>query len=304
MTLATVTHAANFTRVWGGAVLREVLLRQVAEQLQALGTPPRLAIVQVGDNAASTVYVTHKLAACAKVGIVGEHIRLRADEGEDVMRTVVAGLARDPEVTAIIVQTPLPDGWEVQQALDLVPALKDIDGLSSESARLRRAGEASVLWPATPLGVIRILESLRVGIAGKKVVVVGRGMVTGAPLREILQDLGAEVIGIDKGTPQPARLAREGEILISAAGVPGLVTREWVKPGAVVVDIGLSRVQADGKERLLGDVARASVEGVASLITAVPGGVGPMTVASLMTNIVDAARLQKKLAKVAWRLDA
>lgn len=299
-----VTPAPLSTLLWEGKVLRDVLLAQITRAVQGMLTPPRLAIVQVGDNAASTVYIKNKLAACARVGIVGEVVHLRADEGEEMLHTIVRGLAQDPEVTAIIVQTPLPQGWEVQRALDAVPALKDIDGLCSRNGELRRAGDASALWPATPLGVMRILESLKVEVRGTKVAVVGRGMVTGAPLQEILAEAGAEVLAIDKGTAHPARVAREAEVVITAAGVPGLVTREWVKPGAVVVDIGLTRtLGADGKLHLLGDVARVNVEGVAGVLTVVPGGVGPLTVASLLTNVVDASRLQKKLAKAAWRLD-
>lgn len=305
MTLPPVTATPLSTRIWTGRALADVLLRQVAEQVVALGRAPRLAIVQVGSNPASTVYIARKLAACAKVGIEGEVVRLREDEGEEMLHTVIHGLAHDPEVTAIIVQTPLPAGWQVQKALDAVPPLKDIDGLCTHSAVLRRRRDASALWPATPLGVLRILESLAVPLAGRRVAVVGRGMVTGAPLREMLPDTGAVVLAIDKDTPHPARLACQADVIITAAGAPGLVTREWVKPGAVIIDIGLTRVSGpDGQELLLGDVARAPVEGVASLITAVPGGVGPLTVASLLTNVVDAARLQKRQAKMQWRLDA
>ncbi|MBI1308267.1 MAG: bifunctional 5,10-methylene-tetrahydrofolate dehydrogenase/5,10-methylene-tetrahydrofolate cyclohydrolase [Proteobacteria bacterium] len=299
MSLPAVTH-----HLWRGAPLRDALLAQVREAVAAAGGPVRLAIVQVGDNPASHAYVRHKLAACRAVGVVGEHIHLREDEGEAALHSVLAALAREDTVQAMIVQTPLPAGWDVRRALDMVPAAKDIDGLSSASTALRRAGDARALWPATPLGVVRILANMDVELAGNQVAVIGKGMVVGAPLQEILTAMGAKVAGIDKDTPQPARLCRAAEILVAATGAPGLVTRDWVKPGAVVIDVGITRVPGHGRDQLLGDVDRASVEGVARLLTPVPGGVGPMTVASLFTNIVDAMRLQKGQPKQGWRVDA
>lgn len=292
----TETHA--LARILHGAPLRDELLRQVKQAVPLLPQPPRLAIVQVGDNPASSAYVRNKLLACQRVGIAAEHVHLPATESETSFHTVVRGLAADPQINAVIVQTPLPDGWRVQDALDLVPAPKDIDGLSRASMGLRRAGSPEALLPATPLGVLRLLEYLRIPPAGQRIAVIGRGMVVGAPLREMLDALGADVVAIDKDTPHPATLCRSADTVVAATGVPGLVAREWIKPGATVIDVGLTRTNG----RLLGDVDRAQVEDIAAVLTPVPGGVGPMTVACLLTNIVDACLLQTGRPKGVWRL--
>lgn len=288
------------TNVIGGGPLRDRLLAQAAGVAATLPVHPRLVIVQVGEHAPSDAYIRNKLAASNKAGIEAELVRLREDDGEGTLHRTVKALAGDTAVHAIVVQTPLPAGWRVQAVLDLVPPTKDVDGLASANMALRRAGDARALLPATPLGVMRLLEHLGVGLPGCQVAVVGRGMVVGAPLREMLEAAGARVIAIDKATAGPEALAGNADVLVSAAGVPGLITAAWVKPGAVVIDVGLTRVG----HRLMGDVARAEVEGVAGVLTPVPGGVGPMTVASLLTNVIDAACLQLGRERVAWHLDA
>lgn len=301
MTTGSVTSGMNgriTTQILRGAPLRDALLEQVTAAVANLGRV-RMCIVQVGNHAASTTYIRHKLAAFSKVGIVAEVVKLRAEDGEQVLHETLRALARDADVHAIIVQTPLPEGWQVQAALDLVPAAKDIDGLSEPGMALRRAGDARALLPATPLGVMRLLEHAGVDVVELKIAVIGKGMVAGAPLREMLAAAGAEVVGIDKDTRHPARLVRECPVVITAAGVPGLVTDDWLQPGAVVIDVGITR--REGK--LLGDVDAARVEGIARIVTPVPGGVGPMTVASILTNICDAACLQLGRPRVAWVID-
>ncbi|RYG61837.1 MAG: bifunctional 5,10-methylenetetrahydrofolate dehydrogenase/5,10-methenyltetrahydrofolate cyclohydrolase [Alphaproteobacteria bacterium] len=285
------------TKIYRGEPLRDHLLGQVRKALHGLSIS--VCVVQVGENPASNAYVARKLDACAKVGIDARVLKLDANDGEAKLHDVVRLLAAQEDVRSIIVQTPLPVGWDVQAALDLVPAYKDIDGLSRAGMELRRSGNAAALLPATPLGVMRMLEALHVDVAGRKICVIGKGMVVGAPLREMLKAAGAEVIGIEKDTPHPALLARECDVVIAAAGAPGLVTAEWVKHGAVVIDVGITRV--DGK--LLGDVNRASVDGIAGTVTPVPGGVGPMTVASLLTNIADATCLQLGRPRPRWTVD-
>ncbi len=299
MTLDGVTTRID-TRILKGGPLRDQLLPEVARVIAALGVRIRVCIVQVGDNPASNAYITHKLAACARVGVTAEVVRLSETDGESALHATVHALAQDSEIHAIIVQTPLPDGWRVQAVLDLVPAAKDIDGLSAASASLRRANSEAALLPATPLGVLRLLDVAGAPVAGSRIAVIGKGMVVGAPLREMLAQAGAEVVAIDKDTPAPAKLARSCDVLVAAAGAPGLVTDAWVKPGAVVIDVGLTRTGG----QLLGDVARVRVEGIARVLTPVPGGVGPMTVASLLTNIADAACLQLGRPRTVWEIDA
>ncbi len=285
------------TKIYRGAPLRDHLLAQVRSALQ--GLPVKVCVVQVGENPGSNAYVARKLAACAAVGIDAQVVKLNEAQGEAELHAVVRHLAAQDDVRSIIVQTPLPHGWDVRTALDLVPAAKDIDGLSTASNALRRAGNAQALLPATPLGVLRMLEAMRVGISGTKTCVIGKGMVVGAPLREMLTAAGAEVVGIEKDTREPAQLARVCDVIVAAAGAPGLVSRDWVKPGAVIIDVGITRVG----DKLLGDVDRISIDGIASIVTPVPGGVGPMTVASLLTNIADATCLQLGRPRPHWTVD-
>lgn len=297
----TKSANATVTTPLPGGPLRARLLGQVAAALAGVGRP-KLAVVLIGNDPASEAYVARKLAACAEVGIGGELARLAADAGEAALAAKLKEMGGDPAVTAIIVQLALPAGWVVEAALGLVPRLKDCDGLGLENRALRLAGDRTAIAPATPLGVMRLLESIGFDVKGKAAAVIGKGRVAGQPMREMLAAAGAEVASIDKDTPNPQALARRADLLVSAAGVPGLVGKDWVKPGAVVVDIGLTREDDGGATKLKGDVDEAAVEGVAGALTPVPGGVGPLTVASLITNVVDCARLQAGLDKWDWRV--
>lgn len=288
------------TRIVPGAPLRDALLAQAKAVLATFPAPLRLVIVRVGTNPVITQYVANKLKACAMLGILAEVVQLTEANGEAALRSTLKALAHDASVHAIIVQTPLPTGWNVQEALDAVPATKDIDGLSSANIALRKAGAATAIWPATPLGITRLLAHMGEPMAGRTVAIIGQGRVVGQPMADIAKALGANTLIIDKHTPAPARLAAQADVVIAAAGAPGLVTEMWLKPiaqgGAAVVDVGLTKV--DGK--LTGDIARMRVEGVARFLTPSPGGVGPLTVASLLTNLVDAALLQTGRPKHTW----
>ena len=282
------------TRLLPGAPLRNHLLGQIPAALVALASPPQLVIVQVGSHPASTVYVRHKQAACAKVGLNCVLEQVAEAAGEHALHRLLRGLAQAPDVTGILLQLPLPVGWDVVTALGMIPALKDVDGLCPENQQHRR------IWPATPVGVLRLLHWAKVPLVNAQAVVVGRSALVGAPLAQLLAKHGACVQSLAKDTPHPAPLAKQAQLLCVAAGVPGLITADWVRPGATVIDIGLTRQHG----QLLGDVQTATVDGVAGLLTPVPGGVGPMTVASLLTNVVDAARLQSGLSAQVWSLDA
>lgn len=308
MSLDTVTtkDIPRGTTLLMGGPLRDRLLGQVAEVVAGLGAQVRLCIVQVGNHGPSNVYIRQKLAACDKVGVEAHVVKLHETEGEATLHAVLKRLGADTAVQGIIVQTPLPHGWDVQAALDLVQASKDVDGLSAASTALAQTDAARALQPATPLGILRLLEAAGVVVAGAKVAVVGQGKVVGAPLVRMLRDGGAEVTVVGKDTVEPARLVKVCDVVVSAAGVPGLITDDWVKPGAVVIDGGLADVVQEVKRvngKLVGDVARERVEGVAGILTPVPGGVGPMTVASLMTNLLDAACLQLGRPRVGWVID-
>lgn len=288
------------TKVLYGAPLRDALLEQVRTRLAALPQTPRLAIVQVGDNPASSAYIRQKINACKQVGIEAGHIHLNNGEDESILHATLQALAANPEVTAIIPQLPLPAGWDADRAINAVPALKDIDGLTEANRDKRFEEDPTALLAATPLGVMRLLKHAGVAVRGAKIAVVGRGRVVGQPLREILAAAGAGVIEINKDTPAPAQLARQASVVCVAAGVPGLVTADWITPGAMVIDVGLTRVGG----KLLGDADFDGLQGVAGIITPSPGGVGPLTVASLLTNVADAACLQAGAERVLWHIPA
>jgi methylenetetrahydrofolate dehydrogenase (NADP+)/methenyltetrahydrofolate cyclohydrolase len=286
------------TVVLYGAPLRDALLEQVRDAVPKLSRPPLLAIVQVGDNPASSAYIRQKIAACARVGIATEHIHLNKGEDEAFLHATLQSLAANPQVTAIIPQLPLPEGWNADRAVNAVPALKDIDGLTAENRQKRLNNDSTALLAATPLGVMRLLEHAGINVRGQKVAVIGRGRVVGAPLREILRSAGAEVLDINHDTPNPQAIARQATVICAAAGVPGLVTPDWVQPGATVIDVGLTRVG----DKLHGDANFKALQGIAGLITPSPGGVGPLTVASLLTNVVDAAHLQAGQPRPSWKV--
>lgn len=295
----TLPHVA--TRL-AGKPLAEALLAQIPAACRGLPRAPKLVVVRVGDNPASAVYVRHKLAACAKVGIAAEEINLHATESEANLHSLLHGLAQDDGVDAIIVQLPLPEGWDTRAALDMVPAEKDCDGLSAANMALRERGDPRAILPATPVGVMRLLQHVGQPVAGVTVAVVGNGLVVGNPLRAMLSQAGANVVAIDRDTAHPQALSRTAQVLVSAAGAPHMIHEHWVHDGAVVVDVGLTRVEHGGAVVLRGDVDTARVAPVARYLTPVPGGVGPMTVASLLTNIVECACVRANLPKPDWAI--
>lgn len=290
-----VAPAPTAPNLLPGKPLHDLLLAKIRAEIDRLTTRPTLAIVQVGDHPASDAYVARKLKACTACGILGERVRIAADEGETALHEAIRELAEDGDVQGIIIQLPLPEGWDKTAALELIPQAKDVDGLGSANLALRRKGDAKALWPATPLGVLRLLRWAKVKVDGATACMVGNSDLVGMPLAELLRQQGAEVTVVDNGTPMPQSLSATADIVCVATGVAGLVTPEWIKTGAVVIDIGISRT----KTKLVGDVA-PGVAAKAGLITPVPGGVGPLTVASLLTNVVDAARMQAKLPRADW----
>lgn len=292
---ATVTTAKRHATRLAGAPLRDALLAQVPVALEGLPTQPRLAVVLVGDNPASALYVEHKMRAAAHVEIDAVCHHLPAEAGEEALHHLLDTLAADGDVTSLLLQLPLPPGWDTDAALARIPVAKDCDGLAAESIRLRKAGDVTATLPATPLGVMRLLAHIGQPVNGVEVVVIGQGRVAGKPMAELLRAAGATVTVIDRATPNPASLAQNADVLVSAAGHPGLVTTDWVKPGAVVIDIGLTRVGGE----IVGDVA-ATVADVASWLTPVPGGVGPLTIGSLITNVVDGARRANGMDAFTW----
>jgi methylenetetrahydrofolate dehydrogenase (NADP+)/methenyltetrahydrofolate cyclohydrolase len=264
---------------------------EVAERVKALagvGTTPGLAAVLVGDDEASRIYVGAKQKACAEVGIHSERYDLPGNVSQDELLELIRRLNADPAVHGILVQLPLPDHLSVLAVHEALAQAKDVDGLTPASVGRLVRGEATFL-PATPYGIVEMLVRTGIEIEGRDVVVVGRGPLVGMPLSIMLaqkSDRGnatvtlchTRTVGLDGHT-------RRADILVAAAGRPGTITADMVKPGAVVVDVAVNRTDAG----LVGDVAFDEVAEVAGWITPVPGGVGPLTVAMLLVNTVTAA---------------
>lgn len=286
----------GFARTPGGAIVmdgnrrRDEIVSELAGTIRAAGSPAVcLATVLVGDDAPSQRYVRNKHLQAAKAGMVSRNEVLPADAGQARVEDVVSALAADPEVHGILVQSPLPPGYDEEAVLRLIPADKDVDGLTSESmGRLVRGLPGLV--GCTPLGVMRLLERYGVPTSGRRAVVVGRSMLVGLPLTLLLARKGvdATVTIAHSRTVDLVDVCREADIVVGAVGQAGLITAAHVKPGATVIDVGISRTEAG----IVGDVDFDAVQAVAGHITPMPGGTGPMTIACLLENTLTAARLQ------------
>ncbi|MBI3370356.1 MAG: bifunctional methylenetetrahydrofolate dehydrogenase/methenyltetrahydrofolate cyclohydrolase FolD [Betaproteobacteria bacterium] len=269
-----------------GKALAARVRAQARETLAELGVRAGLAVVLVGDDPASRVYVRNKVRACEETGICSELHAFPADAGENEVLERVLALNRDARIHGILVQLPLPAGIDSERVLAAVSPHKDVDGFHVENLGALVAGRAKFV-PCTPAGVLRLLQHGNVRIAGRHAVVIGRSTIVGKPAALLLLQRDATVTICHSKTPDLAAHARQADILVAAVGRAKLVTADMVKPGACVIDVGMNRLP-DGS--LAGDVDFASVKEVAGWITPVPGGVGPMTVAMLMENTVAAAR--------------
>ena len=257
------------------------------------GVIPHLAVVIVGDDPASHVYVGAKIRACKRLGIKSSHIELPEITTEEELRKIITKLNLDTDVHGILVQSPLPQHMDEESLTDLIDPSKDVDGFHPVNLGRLVQSRDDCLIPCTPNGVMRLLEWSGIETSGKTALVIGRSRNVGMPQAILLASRGADAtvtIGHSR-TTDLALQCRQADILIAAVGRPNMVKKSWIKPGAVVVDIGINRVNDETSERgylLVGDVEQSANE-VASWITPVPGGVGPMTVAMLMENTVAAA---------------
>ena len=270
----------------GKAIAQELKtqLKAEVETIRSQGKRvPCLAVILVGNDPASEVYVGHKKKACAEVGIESRSLTLPADTTQEDLDEHLRALNDDHGVDGILLQLPLPAHLSSQRAIDLISPAKDVDGLTPISQGLlvwRRTGLVS----CTPLGVMELIRRTGIKLSGSRAVVIGRSVLVGAPMATLLGNAGATVTAINSRTVDPAAITRQADLLVVAAGVKRLVGGDWIKPGAVVIDVGIHR---DG-QRLCGDVNFEEASKVASWITPVPGGVGPMTIVSLLRNCVSA----------------
>ena len=276
--------------VMDGNRLRDEIVARLAREIAAAGSPPVcLATVLVGDDGPSQRYVRNKHAQAEKAGMVSRNEVLPASAGQVAVEDVVARLAADPTVHGILVQSPMPSGYDEEAVLALIPADKDVDGLTTQSmGRLMRGLPGLV--GCTPLGVMRLLERYGIATAGRRAIVIGRSMLVGLPLSVLLARKGvdATVTIAHSRSGDITELCRQADIVVGAAGVPRMITAAHVKPGATVIDVGISRTDAG----IVGDVDFDAVQAVAGAITPMPGGTGPMTIACLLENTLAAARLQ------------
>jgi len=274
-----------------GKALAAKMQAELAEQVKGLqaqaGRPPGLAVLMVGDNPASAAYVGQKEKACVRLGIssFGQHFSADATQAE--LEQTIHALNEDEQVDGILVQLPLPDHLDSVALLNQIDPDKDADGLHPINLGRLLRGESG-LRSCTPAGVMRLLEEYQISLKGKQAVVLGRSILVGKPLALMLLEQDATVTIAHSRTPDLAAIARTADILVAAVGRIGLVTPEMVKPGAVVIDVGINRMtnETTGKSRLVGDVQFEALQDIASWITPVPGGVGAMTVTMLLHNTV------------------
>lgn len=285
------------TRLIDGKGFAEGLRARLAGEVAAFtarhGAAPGLAVVLVGTDPASSVYVRSKARQTVEVGMASYEHLLPAETGEAELLALLARLNADPAVNGILVQLPLPAHIDTQKVLAALDPAKDVDGFHVVNAG-RLAVGLDALVPCTPLGCVMLLKHHLGTLAGLKAVVVGRSNIVGKPIAQLLLREDCTVTIAHSRTRDLPAECRQADILIAAVGRPEMVRGDWIKPGATVIDVGINRVAgADGKNRLVGDVAFAEAQGVAGLITPVPGGVGPMTIACLLANTLTAARRQR-----------
>jgi methylenetetrahydrofolate dehydrogenase (NADP+)/methenyltetrahydrofolate cyclohydrolase len=292
-------------RVIDGKAIAERVRGEVARDVESFydrtGRRPGLATVLVGDDPASAVYVGGKQRSCEEVGIVPFDERLAANASFDDVAGVLTRLGADPAVSGILLQLPVPEHLSGDELTSLIPAEKDVDGLSAVNAGLLALGRPG-LRPCTPAGVMELLVDTQAQLEGAEAVVLGRSNLFGKPMAALLLAANATVTVCHSRTRDLAGVCARADVLVAAVGRPRMVKGTWVKPGAIVIDVGISRLtpeQAGNRSGLVGDVDFAAASLLASAITPVPGGVGPMTIAMLLRNTLAAAAAQAETGATA-----
>jgi methylenetetrahydrofolate dehydrogenase (NADP+)/methenyltetrahydrofolate cyclohydrolase len=276
-----------------GKALAHSIQQEVAEQVQQLLTKghqtPCLAVILIGHNPASQIYVRHKQAACKQVGITSKLFEFPEDIPEEAIFKLIQTLNNDHQVHGILVQLPLPQHIRTQNVIELISESKDVDGFHPQVLEQMKKGDAPLL-PCTAFAIMQIFENIQTSLINKKAVVVGQSMIVGKPTAIALELAGCHVTRCDINTQNLAAEVKDADILVVAVGKPHLIPGEWIKPGAIIIDVGINRLP-DGK--IVGDVDFEGALKKASFITPVPGGVGPITVAALLQNTLKAATIIK-----------
>ena len=279
---------------FASGMLEQIKLK-VSEVKARTGAVPGLAVVLVGEDAASGVYVNSKHRQTVAVGMTSHVHRLSAHASQSELMAIIQHLNSDAEVHGILVQLPLPSHLDANVVIQAIDPTKDVDGFHISNAGRLATGHPALV-PCTPLGCMMLLKAtLGEDLAGLTAVVVGKSNIVGKPMAQLLMNANCTVTVAHSRTRDLAKLCRTADILVVAAGRPGLVRGDWIKQGATVIDVGINRVEHDGKHRIVGDVAYSEAEH-AGAITPVPGGVGPMTIACLLSNTLEAFDRQRELA--------
>jgi methylenetetrahydrofolate dehydrogenase (NADP+)/methenyltetrahydrofolate cyclohydrolase len=285
-------------KIIDGKAIAQALRDKVKIEVEALerrlGRKLGLAVVLVGNNPASEVYVRNKTRACQEVGIQPHDYKRAASTSEAELLGLIAQLNADDTVDGILVQLPLPDGIDATRVLNAIDPAKDVDGFHPTNAGYLATGLPAIA-PGTPSGCVILAKSVHLSLAGMEAVIVGRSNIVGRPLAQLLLYENATVTIAHSKTRDLPAVCRRADLLFVAIGRPEFVRKDWIKPGATVIDVGINRIEAGGKSRIVGDVAFEEAKEVAGAITPVPGGVGPMTIACLLSNTLHAAAMRGRV---------
>lgn len=290
-------------KILDGRIVRDKIMADLKKKIAKLGMAPNLAIIMIGNNPDSAIYVKNKISFAQKIGANAYVVDIRPlrrdlfpnsrshlDDSitQEILLAEIKKLNEDESVNGIIIQSPLPAPLDWAQAVEAVAPEKDVDGLCSINVKKLLASDKSGFVPATARGVLSLLNYYQIPIKGEKIVVMGRSVLVGKPVAILMQNNGATVTVVHSKTINPEKETRQADILIVAIGKPELIGADYVKEGQVIIDVGItSIINADGTKKVLGDIDFESIKNIVSAISPVPGGVGPMTVASLFQNLVE-----------------
>ena len=271
-------------KIIDGKILAQNLRKRIANEVKQYSRPPGLAVILVGDDEASQLYVRNKTRACVEVGFYSDQIHKSSNITQEELLSEVNRLNENQNIDGILVQLPLPSHIDSNKIIEAIIPEKDVDGFSSENVG-KLSQNKSFISPCTPKGVMKMLDSIKCDLRGKDCVIIGASNIVGRPMAMELLNAGATVQVCHKGTKDITQKTKSADVIIAAAGVANLVKSDWIKEGVILIDVGINR-QADGS--MTGDIDFEDVKGIASVITPVPGGVGPMTIAVLLENTLIA----------------
>lgn len=279
-------------KILDGRAVRDEIAKDLTKQITKLNPKPKLVIIQVGDNPESNTYIGQKIKFGQKIGALVDHLKLPDKVTQDSLEEILHNLNISPDVHGVIIQMPIPDSLEKDKLIDMIDPKKDVDGLTTTNQEALEKGKKDAVIPATAKGVIEILKFYKVQIKNKKAAVVGRSKLVGAPVASILKNMGATVeVGHSK-TEDLTAVTKPADIIVVAVGKPNLIAKKHVTAGQTVIDVGINVEEVEGQRKLKGDVSFDEVSEIVGAISPVPGGVGPMTVASLFENLLEAYETQ------------